>query len=90
MYCHTSSSVQFDSGNTRIDSPARELGVVERATAPDAVAAGPTRDPAARNEKMRSFARLVLLVAARTADCRIEPVTIERLLQRVGLHDLRV
>ena len=57
MYCQTSSSVQFESGNTRMLSPLCFLRVVEIPQ----LRPLPFRVPAmlrrSRNEKMRSFAR---------------------------------
>jgi hypothetical protein len=43
-----------------------------------------------RNEKMRSFARRLLLVAARAAERGVEAVLVQGLLQALGLHHVGV
>ena len=85
MYCQTSSSVQFDSGNTRRCSPGADARVVEvpqlRALAP--------RVPAAEVVAQRDHALLgprALLVAARAAEAGVEAVRLDRVEQRRGLE----
>ena len=56
-YSHTSSSVQLDSGKTRIDSPSR-MRVLKRRQSSGRWLRGSQACAAERNEKMRSFARL--------------------------------
>ncbi len=57
MYCQTSSSVQFDSGNTRTLSPGWPCARCRAATAPAAAAWGPSGAAAERIENTRSLAR---------------------------------
>jgi hypothetical protein len=57
MYCQTSSSVQLESGNTRIDSPLFDAAVVEVPQLGALVLRVPLVE-ASRNENTRSFARL--------------------------------
>ena len=83
-----SSSVQFESGNTRIVSPWR-MRVLNRFHSSGRWLRGSHAWPCERNEKMRSLARL-FFVAPRAAEGCVEAVKIERLLQRFGFHHVRV
>src|SRR5437899_292126 len=56
MYCQTSSSVQFESGKTRIDSP-RCFSALKRLQSSGRWFFGSQRWAAERKEKIRSFAR---------------------------------
>jgi hypothetical protein len=88
MYSHTSSSVQFDSGNTRTLSPGG-CAVVQ---VPQ-LRALRLRVPAVLRVAEREHALLgarLLLVAARAADRGVMAAGVERLAQRLRLHHVGV
>ena len=89
MYCQTSSSVQLDSGNTRMLSPLRLRALYRRHSSgrwffgiPPVLGGAEREDALLRPD--------LLLVAAGAAERRVEAVLVERLLQRLGLHHVGV
>ncbi len=84
-----SSSVQFEIGKTRIDSPGATLGVVDLPHFRPLVFRVPAMLRIAEGEDALLGAGL-LLVAPRAAEGRVELVLVERLAQADGLHDVRV
>ncbi len=89
MYCQTSSSVQLESGKTRMLSPGILAGVVELPQLRPLVLRIPAMLCGAEGEDALLGAAL-LLVAARAAEGGVEAVLVERLLERLRLHDVGV
>ena len=89
MYSHTSSSVQLDSGNTRMDSPGLDAGIEQPPQLGPLIA----RVPAVAGRAVREDALLgaaFFLVAPRAAEGRVEVPFVQRLAQAFRLHDLGV
>jgi hypothetical protein len=89
MYCQISSSVQFDSGKTRIDSP-DAMRVLNIFHISGRWFFGSHTCWALRKEKMRSLARDFSSSRRAPPKAASKPVFVERLAQRHGLHDMGV
>ena len=89
MYCQTSSSVQFEIGKTRIDSPLC-LRALYRCQSSGRWFFGSQRCWSVRNEKMRSLARDFSSSRRAPPKADVEAVLVERLLQALRLPHVGV
>lgn len=89
MYSQTSSSVQFDMANTRIVSPFR-IQVLKRFHSSGLCCAGPRHVRANGRRRCAPWPPALFLIRPSAPERRIKAVAVEGLLERIGLHHLRV